>query len=655
MIRIKSFKNSLKFSILMVSLLNLLVFIGACSSTQQGRSGGLASADFGCSGSCPHQNLSIEDVEKILKQAIAASNLLGVKATIAITDRVGNVLALYQMEEALNETRIDGQLDAVGGLEGVAVPATWAAISKAGTGAFLSSQGNAFSTRTASQIIQENFNPGEFNQPGGPLFGVQFSQLLCSDITTRQDDFKDARASGTKPSYSGLVGPRALPLGLSADPGGIPLYKRGDVVGGMGIEIDGVYRLDRNPLNFDDDVEERVAMMASTSFEAPSKRVAPNINVGKSLRYVDLDYSELEDVSVDEVEIEPARLINLSEFFGGVIRAGAVLGSPSSGVKNLDDFGFQLGSLVDDLGNERFPPRAGSSLGGDELSIEEVEALLESVLKTIHKTRAAIRRPLDSFAQVNVWIVDHLGTPLAFVRTPDAPIFGIDVALQKARTATFFSSSDAGDSMSTAGFGTFVEAARALLGEEALTGQHAFSDRAGGNLSRPFFPDGILSKTNGPFSYPFPGSEEAVNTWSVFNTGFQLALVQDNLLQALGVTAGDLPDSCAPGALANRLRGGIQIFPGSVPLYRGDTLIGGIGVSGDGVDQDDLIAFYSVSRRGLDEVGLNNLGHSTWGFNAPIEKRADRIEISGRNLRLRFVNCPEAPFIGSNRQSVCKD
>ena len=85
------------------------------------------------------------------------------------------------------------------------------------TGAYLSSEGNAFSTRTASQIVQENFNPGEISAPGGPLFGVQFSQLPCSDLVRRPGD--------------GSVGPKRSPLGLSADAGGLPLYKGGTVVG----------------------------------------------------------------------------------------------------------------------------------------------------------------------------------------------------------------------------------------------------------------------------------------------------------------------------------------------------------------------------------------------------------------------------------------
>jgi len=117
------------------------------------------------------------------------------------------------------------------------VPAELAAISKAGTAAYLSSQGNAFSTRTASQIVQENFNPGERFRAGGPLFGVQFSQLVCGDFVRSESD--------------GPFGPKRLPLGFSADPGGLPLYKTAPdgvgqaPVGGVGVESDGIYTLDR--------------------------------------------------------------------------------------------------------------------------------------------------------------------------------------------------------------------------------------------------------------------------------------------------------------------------------------------------------------------------------------------------------------------------
>jgi len=38
-------------------------------------------------------------------------------------------------------------------------------------------------------------------------------------------------------------------------------------------------------------------------------------------------------------------------------------------------------------------------------------------------------------------------------------------------------------------------------------------------------------------------------------------------------------------------RNGLITFPGGVPLYKGGKLVGGVGVSGDGVDQDEAVAF----------------------------------------------------------------
>ena len=61
--------------------------------------------------------------------------------------------------------------------------------------------------------------PASTSRPGGPLFGVQFSSL---PLQRRQAPRLAARAS-------------------SGDPGGVPLYKNGRVVGGVGVEGDGVY------------------------------------------------------------------------------------------------------------------------------------------------------------------------------------------------------------------------------------------------------------------------------------------------------------------------------------------------------------------------------------------------------------------------------
>jgi uncharacterized protein GlcG (DUF336 family) len=260
---------------------------------------------------------------------------------------------------------------------------------------------------------------------------------------------------------------------------------------------------------------------------------------------------------------------------------------------------------------------------------------------------------------VSITVVDTHGVALGLVRAPDAPIFGIDVALQKARTAAFFSNAAAaaqltgnpGPTAPVAGpkVASFVGAMRSFLNDpNALTGHYAFTDRAGGDLSRPNFPDGTVGNPNGPLSVP-------ESQFTPFATGLQTALILDNvafhLLYITGATAFDTNQRCtltpdvAPGQ--NRLQNGIQVFPGSVPIYRGSTLVGALGISGDGIDQDDMVSF----------LGLNNAAVATGTINnAPPIIRADNITVNLPNhtsANLLYINCPQSPFINSSAQNVC--
>ena len=305
--------------------------------------------------------------------------------------------------------------------------------------------------------------------------------------------------------------------------------------------------------------------------------------------------------------------------------------------------------LSDGAGRNRFPIKAAADGNGNEMPLtqDEVRQLLETAHQTMSAARGQIRRPLNQSARVSMVVVDTTGEILGLVIGSDAPIFGLDVAVQKARTATFFSSELAATylvGLNRDEISDYVQRVRVFLNDpQALTGQHAFSDRAGGNLSRPYFPDGELGRPHGPLSRP-------ITEWSPFATGLQESLVRPEVVKHLGFVDGTSDKGAAnecvglvnEGGDIHLLGNGIQIFPGSVPIYRGSTLIGGIGVSGDGVDQDDMIAFLSVHRVG---EALGTLG------NAPKEIRADTIEVD--NVRLRYISCPFNPFLDESEQEVC--
>ncbi|MGH8541729.1 MAG: GlcG/HbpS family heme-binding protein, partial [Stenotrophobium sp.] len=224
---------------------------------------GGGAAGSSCTGSCQDATtrLEIADIQRVIAQAVNEAQGQGTAVTIAVVDRSGNVLAVYRMNGARALVTISSGRGVTGGLENLAVPGELAAVAKAITGAYLSSEGNAFSTRTASQIVQEHFDPGENGTPGGPLFGVQFSQLPCSDLANRF-------SAGTG------AGPHRSPLGLSADPGGFPLYRNGVLIGGVGVAADDTYGLDPDINDRDHNLYELIAWAGTYGYSAPADRRA---------------------------------------------------------------------------------------------------------------------------------------------------------------------------------------------------------------------------------------------------------------------------------------------------------------------------------------------------------------------------------------------
>lgn len=310
-----------------------------CDYTQDGTEVGYPAAAAGV-----EARLTVRDVVQVIANAIHEAEANGIPdVTIVVLDHLSNVLAVYDTDAAttnyslitstespdrtantpfiaennvpLGNTDFSAVATTAGltslqtALDGIFIPAGYAAISKAGTSNYFSTQGNAFTSRTASTLIQQNFFPGETDRPGGPLFAVQIAQLACSDINTRQS-VDQLTATTVADDPTDLIGPRRLPVGFAADPGGISLYKDNIaeldefglptgrtgkvVVGAVGVEYNGIYGLDKNATDSDRNLEERIAYgatigaTAAQSYDADVERRASRITVaGRALRWVD--------------------------------------------------------------------------------------------------------------------------------------------------------------------------------------------------------------------------------------------------------------------------------------------------------------------------------------------------------------------------------
>lgn len=538
----------------------------------------------------PGERLTKGDVDRIL--AAAASQAASTQI-ITVVDREGEILGVWAGADA----RLSTPPDQTGRGGNILINPFVKSLTRARTGAFFQSREDAFSTRTARFIIQDNFPHPVPNTQAGPLYGVQFSTLPFSDFSFN--------SNGT------VTGPA-----ISGDPGGIPLFKNDEPVGGIGVAGDGRDFIARDDLFFDprvsyqrdadgnivrngkgkpaklvwqgneeNDFDEAVALAgAGTRYAAPFEIQAERIFVA-GLRFpFDADRPAAGNPAQTLAQLAAAgrgNLINPQQALGDVKitnpNTGAIVplfrdaaktrGSPPAQYPTAS-----FGGIDGQLKNQRTSATAGNNFGfvsggvdatapnangfdgddtnedgtvnGDDpqLSVADVKRIIAQASAQALITRGAIREPLGVPARVHIAVVDRSGSVLGVFRQDDGTIFSYDVAVQKARTAAFFSDND-----------------------------HAFAARSVGFAAQGRFPTGVAKSNGGP----------------IFHVQNALSLGILNALQ------GD-----APGGFANPtnpdqnpLANGITIFPGGVPLYKDGVLVGGVGISGDGVDQDDIIAF----------------------------------------------------------------
>jgi uncharacterized protein GlcG (DUF336 family) len=601
----------------------------------------------------PIENLTVTDIQTIIAHGVAEAQAQNQPSGFIVIDRVGNVLAVFVMNGTNLTLRTppapNGQNTDLQNLNLPAPAALAGGISKTLTAAYFSSMGAAFSSRTANDIVQETFPPSAVTRglESGPLFSVQFSQLPCSDVSSR---------------FPEQTGTHRGPLGVGADPGAFPLYKNGAVVGAVGVIGDGVYGFDTEYTDNDRSAEETIALAATTGFEPNVNIRADHISVdGTLLRYSDATPADFRSnpataapfTSINNVQ---GSLVAVRGYNAATIIPGTPYGTPASGIRPATSSEFSVPEawvLVDGLNNQRYPVKGGTDSVPQPLTATEVRSLLEQSFLVMRAARAQLRYPLDNRAQNTIVVVDTNGEILGLIRAPDALVDAIDAVPQKARTTAYFSNPIAAADLtanSTMGVPAYVPAFRSFLNDpNALTGRTAFSLRGIGNLARPWFPDGQLGTPPGPLSIP-------IQRFNIFSTGLQSRLITDDVLNHVNwvLNGGfDVPQVCSrsqivPALGRNRINNGITLFAGGVPIYRNGQLVGAIAASGDGDDQSDMIAF----------LGLYNASQLPGATISEADPaiRSDQITIptGSTSTRLRYVLCPFNPFVGTNEQNVCQ-
>jgi uncharacterized protein GlcG (DUF336 family) len=449
---------------------------------------------------------------------------------IAVVDRLGRILARYGPSPAPMVT----------GNFSVPVPADELAVSLARTGAFFSNDQAPLTSRTVRYISGIHFPPGIVNTPNAALYGIENTNRGCTLSSGLAATVPPAaNIAGAAPSL-GIATGKADAMDsdpTAVNPGGAPIFKNGQVVGGIGIS------------GVPPDVAEYVAFTAMG---------------------INMDGIVLPALPAPgEVVIDG---IAVPSFVQTTPPAGTTTGTFDSGL-------FAFGP-IDSAG----PPPDGDLLtptnGVGGLTAVQVTQILDNAVATAMQTRALIRLPPGVKTKMTIAVSDLDGNIIGLRRMPDATVFSIDVAATKARNVIYFSG-----------------AARQPVDLNGVPIGTAVTNRTISFGAQPFFPPGIDSSSPGPF---FNLYLQDVNT--PCTQGFQT------------------PSPAWP----KMNQSGIVFFPGSEPLYMNGVLVGGLGVSGDGVDQDDYVT-----------------AGGAVGFEAPTTIRADQIMISG--VRLPYLKFPRNP------------
>jgi uncharacterized protein GlcG (DUF336 family) len=475
-----------------------------------------------------------------------------------------------RLNEIINVAIVDREANVLGIFRmngalrvGAAAESLFGEIAKARTAAFLSSNQQAFTTVTACFLTRSHFPPSPTfnNTPAGPLFGVPFSNRSDSDIQPN---------GGPRPPLGPPQPPAPGQPGLTNIPGGVPLYKNGALAGGLGISGGSDTFVKLNTINdycggvIQDEI---IALGATIGYQVPGQRRGDNIY----LDGIRLPYANA---------VTPAGNFTLT--FDSLATRGVV--DPLYSIQPTPPAKFPAqGEVTYDATHDY------RIKGGSVLTAGDVRQIIMQAVSRAANTRAAIRLPLGNAAQVFIAVADLDGTVLGIWRTPDATTFSYDVCVQKARSVIAYS--NPADPL-----GANLRTILGLPANQPL----AMTTRAIGFLAQRFYPPGIDQGT-------LPGNRPPVMGPLYTYVDGQFDFQYQRLMP-----------------MRPPFQNGLMVFPGGIPLYKNGQLAGGIGISGDGVEQDDYIA-----------------AAGAMGFEAPLAMRSD--QVTYLNVRLPYVKFPRQP------------
>lgn len=607
----------------------------------------------------PSQVLTTSDVSALLQRAAASTSLTG--AIIAVVDRNGTILGV-RVESGVSPAITQDNTNLVFAIDG--------AVSLARTGAYFGNDQAPLTSRLVQQISQTTITQREVQSnpdvpdPGGnstlygPGFvapvgikghfppGIQFTpQVDLFGIESTNRDSLSA-ITGTRfnvpsqyippggnlvapESYGQVTGllPTAQSRGIATLPGGLPLYKKQPngkfaEVGGIGVFFPG---------------GNGFATSENSDLNTPLLRNKTRPDLSQAAEYmafVAAGGSSQAGVPFNgRVNGAPA-LPNFTEPFGRIDLVGITLNlfgnGGLEGIKNLLNYGarFGVGSPNDGV-NYPVNPQGDTLLAGQgvpfgwlvtphasgNLTVADIQSIVARGIAEANQVRAQIRLPFNSTAKMVFAVSDLNGNIVGLYRMPDATYFSIGVAVAKARNVAYY------DNPSQ------LQPIDKLKGVPVGTAMTARTFRY---VSLPHFPEGIDIDPAGPGSILTDGGVTPFAT----NKGAPLPAKDYQSIQGYNDFN---PNTNFHDPFNKANQNGVVLFPGSAPLYKytsntgpAKTLVGGLGVSGDGVFQDDDVT-----------------AEASLAYSPPTAKRADMIKLRGTRLPFfKFNRNPHIPLNG---------